>query len=301
MDIYHIMYILDNSLRTSLAPSRKSRPPSPPAPDVSLCLVTYSPDHLYYKGRREIVDLCIRSMLAGAHASRELIIWDNGSTPEYKEFLKSFHPAVFVESENVGGYNARRAMLGIARGRYACITDDDVLFSREWFKEQMEILHNFPGHVATGIPRNCRAEVEPIVRGMENVKLYRGMILPPRWYTELIQAGFIHSPNQSRFKDYIIERGNIRGWLVKMDTQILGRRDFLSVFHDHYEEKTIANSGGICERMSEAGVLQIATLQRTAWHIGNVIDQSVLDIQQEMVKPRFKPDLEGKLIYDSIQ
>lgn len=270
-------------MRTAVAPSRVARPPSPPRPDLSLCVVTYCPPLPYYNGRMEIVRKCIKSMCAGAR-DYELIIWDNGSTPEFKEFLKSFSPNVFVESENIGGYNARRAMLGIARGKYACITDDDVLFSRNWLVKQMGILNVFPAHIATGIPRNCRADAESIVAGMDNVKLYAGK-LPPKWYDDLITAGFIHSKTQARFKDYIIERNGVRGWVVKMDTQMLGNRDILLCFHDHYEEKTIANSGGICERMESAGVLQIATMQRTCYHMGNVIDQSVLDAEKEMTSP----------------
>ena len=277
-------------MRTALAPNRSNRPPSPPAPEVSLCVVTYRSKHNYYDGREKITEMCIKSLLKGARGREvELIIWDNDSTPEYHEYLKTFKPNALVWSENIGGYNARRAMLGMARGKYACITYDDVLFSKFWLKEHYDLLVTFPGSLITGIPRNYKSDTRPIVDA--GINLYECSALPSKWYADLITQGYIHSKAAARYKDYIVEKNGRRGWLVKMDTQIFGRTETLRMVHDHYETLTIANSGGICERMETYQIMEIATLNRTAYHIGNVIDASVEEARLEMLDGRFDPDL----------
>lgn len=277
-------------MRTALAPNRANKPPSPPAPDVSLCVVTYKSKHYYYEGREKITEMCIKSLLKGARGcNTELIIWDNDSTPEYHEYLKTFKPNALVWSENVGGYNARRAMLGMARGRYACITDDDVLFSPLWLKEQSELLKTFPGSLITGIPRNYKGDKPPRVDA--GITLYEGQFLPRQWYQDLLTQGYFHSKAVSRYNDYIVERDGKRGWLVKMDTQIFGKIETLRMVHDHYEILTLANSGGICEKMEAYQIMEIATLNRTAYHIGNEIDPSIERVGEEMKLCHVEMDL----------
>lgn len=144
-------------MRTSVGPNRSNNKlkPSPAVPEVSLCVVTHMTSHPYHAQRMDVVKLCLDTLVKGARGyNTELIIWDNGSTiPAFIGLLQSYMPNVFIRSENMGGYNGRRGMLGVARGKYACITDDDILFAPNWLTRQLEILHAFGENVvATGVP-----------------------------------------------------------------------------------------------------------------------------------------------------
>lgn len=287
-------------MRTELAPLRLKRPPSPRAPDISLCVVAYSDLHPYYDGREDIMKLCLSSMLEGARGyDYELLIWDNGKNPVYSELLKGYKPTFYVQSENIGGYNGRREMLKMARGKYACITDDDVLFSKDWLQKQFELVHAFKGHTATGIPRNSRGNPLPILYTMKDIRLYVGKFLPKVWYDDLILAGHINGVTLQRFPDFLVEKSGNYGWVEWMDTQLFGPLELLMLGHEKYCAETISSSGGVCGNLERNGILQLATLYRTCYHIGNVIDESVERVRQEMRDRKHIPiNYKGNLHYD---
>jgi hypothetical protein len=279
-------------LRTEIAPNRKVHTQKSPAPpDVSLCVVTHYTEHLYHKDRMEIVKLCIDSMLAGAQGHKtELIIWDNASTPAFRVLLKSYNPTVYVESLNIGGYNGRRAMLALARGRYTCITDDDVLFRPGWLGLQLKLLETYPMIAAAcGSPRPYHASAA----GLERCNVRTGFMLPADWLSDLSVSVGVAPGGADRGRDMLVDHEGVRAWVVHCDMQMLGKTNTLKLFHEDYCEY-IGTSGGVCNAMKEANRVQLATVQRTCVHIGNKIDKTVLSIQTQFNNPYREPTIEIK-------
>ncbi len=265
-------------VRTSLGPNRAHKVPAPLEPEVSLCVVTHYTKHPWHKTRMPVVQLCISSMLSGARGHNyELIIWDNGSTPEFRDVLREYKPTVLVESENIGGYNGRRAMLGMARGKYSCITDDDILFAPNWLFDQMKIARTFPNTVANGVPRGYTG----VPLALAGCDMYTGKVMPSQWRVDLKTGGV--KPQLSNYREYLLERNGVRGWLNITDMQMLGLTADLRKLHEPYCE-FLGTSGYLCSRMQSAGFAQAATFRRTAAHIGNVIDKSIIDTQVEMAQ-----------------
>lgn len=276
-----------------MAPNRKvhSRK-SPPVPFVTLAVVTYCGPEAWYKNRTEIMKMCLDTMLEGIKEHKyELIIWDNGSTPEYRDFLQSYNPDVFVKSINVGGYNARRAMLGIARGEYTCITDDDVLFSSHWLSEQLKILHAFPpAATVSGCVKNYNAGAGELVR-LPGCSVRIGQMMPREWF-EALCASVGQSPGGSdRGEEMLAERNGVKAWVIRADTQLLGKTTVLQDLHKPYCEY-LGTSGHLCDRIKDSGMIQMATLQRTSVHIGNQIDKTVNAAYKQMTGPNPLPVLD---------
>lgn len=279
-------------LRTEIAPNRRVHTQkSPAAPEVSLCVVTHYTNHPYHKDRLEVVRMCIDSMLAGAGGHKtELIIWDNGSTPEFREMLKSYNPTVFVESINIGGYNGRRAMLSLARGKFTCITDDDVLFRPGWLGLQLKLLTTYPMIAAAcGSPRPYKAAAA----GLEKYAVRTGFMLPANWLYDLNVSVGISPGGADRGRDMLVEHEGVRAWVVHCDMQMLGETKTLKIFHPDYCEY-IGTSGEVCKNMKEANRVQLATFARTCVHIGNRIDKTVTNIQKEFSGKYIEPVIEYK-------
>lgn len=96
---------------------------------VSVVMPTHNRPHLLREA--------IASVLDQTHANFELLIVDDGSTPETAELLEEYDdPRIrcFRLEPNSGGSTARNAALARVHGRYVTYLDDDNLIGRSWLR-----------------------------------------------------------------------------------------------------------------------------------------------------------------------
>lgn len=257
----------------------------PPAPALSLGIVTHYTSEPWHKDRMDVVQLCLTSMLTTRLPKYELLIWDNGSTPAFREMLRSFHPAVFVESENIGPQNGRRGLAQIARAPVISLTDDDILFSCDWFMRQLEILEGYPKvGLVSGCPHHVAFDIRKAQQSVlgwalndQDCTVWQDTILTPeQWENDyLISVG--RRPHDYRgdvsFDDALLEYHGLKAWGNGHHMQFLAytetARKFLLPFNH-----TLAYDN-LNSRVSDMKYLQLTTYDRTVAHIGNVIDETI--------------------------
>lgn len=276
-------------MRTTHSPL-KSKAPVPPAPFVSACVVTHYTDHPYHAKRMEVVETCLRTMVDGmTGADYEVLIWDNGSTPEFRDMLRKFAPAVLVESVNIGAHNARRNLAEIARGEILMQTDDDVLFHPEWLSLQLELLGVFPNvGIVSGSPHRPAftwGQTPP----PEGVKVKHGNFFPEQWIRDACASvGSDFNSFMWTFKnvqDTLLECQDeggqtVRAWGHAHHMQFLGRREIVKPFLK--PNPYMLGDGRVFNQdIMTAGLLQLTTYQRTAIHIGNYLDPRLREIMVE--------------------
>lgn len=267
--------------RTKFSPNR-NRVPLPTAPDYSLAVVTHYTADPWHARRMDVVKLCLDTMLSGAH-DHELVIWDNGSTPEFRKMLRGFAPDALIESVNVGQHAARFALNRIARGRIICHTDDDILFSPTWLDEQMKVLINYQ-HVAlvSGSPNNhafggsISANIEFSQR--PGVKRWVGRDLIPQGWEDDFSCSIGYPVDRSirRNDEILIESNGVKAWAHGHHMQFLAYRDTIDPFLKS-DSRYLLEPEDLSERIDAAGWLQLTTFERSARHIGNQIDQEMVD------------------------
>lgn len=259
-------------MRTSYSPTRGRKTPLPPRPLISLCIVTHYEKIDWYKELPEVTKLSMDSMLAGAR-DYELIIWDNGSPQEYIDILEGYKPDILIRSYNVGNWNARRAMLKMARADIVNLADCDLLYSTDWMDKQVKILKTYPN--------------VGLVHGSPNKVTDRDLITQ-EWAIK--NGGVAELIPQDWEDDYCISRhmfgGRLDGdaclvkykdvsaWVCSRDMQIVCYRDTIEPFYAHQSEN-IFDRSGLCRRIGESGLYMFSTQDRTAIHIGNRIDDTI--------------------------
>lgn len=112
-------------------------------PLVSISLVTYN-------GMRWL-DACLASVLAQTHPAFEFVILDNASTDGSAARLQTFadeHDSVRLARSpvNLGFAAAHNRNLGLARGAFVCLLNQDVLLDADFIREA---LRGFEGHPRT--------------------------------------------------------------------------------------------------------------------------------------------------------
>ena len=103
----------------------------------------------YYADLLNVLKAHLSSLRQNAGLPFDLMVFDNGSCEEVQEFLlDEFNSGdieyLLLSRKNLGKGGAWNILFGGAPGEIVAYTDNDVLFSKGWLKESMEILEVFP-------------------------------------------------------------------------------------------------------------------------------------------------------------
>jgi glycosyltransferase involved in cell wall biosynthesis len=267
--------------------------PTPPAPILTLAVVTHYTDNPYHAKRMDVVRMCLDSLLAGAQGlNYEFIIWDNGSTQEFRKILLDYKPTAFVQSVNIGAHDARHALVNMARGNLICMTDDDILFHPDWFHLQLEILTTYPRvALVSGSPQRTgfRAATSANIRwtndNPETVKTTVGKIIPEQFERDFAMSigrdWKRHQEVAENFDDTLLEYNGVKAWAHGHHMQFLAYRNVIAPYLVRsplmLDNHKLFNTGP-----DDDGMLNLTTYRRTALHIGNIIDDNIMGIAAGM-------------------
>lgn len=280
--------------------------PIPPAPEVSLAVVTHCPSgDAWYAQHPDVVKMCLDSMLAGVDGIKyELLIWDDSSTPEFRQMLKSYSPDVYIEGVNTGAVNARRALGYIARAPILCLTDDDILFSHDWLRQQLELLTTYPNvglvsgcphHVAFDI-RKAREETIAWALNEPECRVWNGTILTPeQWEDDFCISinrlpGHYEDRGDISLEDWLLEYKGVKAWAHGHHMQFLAYAETIRPYL--IPNGFMLQYDYINSRVADDGYLELTTFDRTCHHIGNVIDETVLRAQAVMSHSHAPPEFD---------
>lgn len=154
-------------------------------PNVLLTVITHLPHNVgYHTGRMKVVQRCLESMDEG---DAKVLVWDNGSTPELRNWLQQvYRPDFLILSPNIGKAAARQAILNMVPPEtIVALSDDDMEFSSGWLDAHLQLLKGFPNVGAvSGFPVRYSfgwGNVSTLAWAQENATLEQGRFLPETW------------------------------------------------------------------------------------------------------------------------
>lgn len=284
-------------MRTRYAPE-KANVKVPIPPRVTLGMVTHITPHEYYKDKMAVIRLSLTSMLAGARDQEyELIVWDNGSIPELREMIRDeFKPQIFIESLNVGAHDGRHGIAQIARGKFLSMADDDVLFFPFWLGKQIKVVETYRDSTVAGSPfragfgKATSSNLAFIRKHKDDLelKVTTGKLMPDEWTRDFaISVGrnpddYLAAINNGKRKreDVLLEYRGVKAWAHGHHLQVIGRTYKIAP-HFTRNEFLVNSHQNFNDGPDRAGIMNLCTYERTAIHIGNVIDDSIRRIARE--------------------
>ncbi|MDQ3007944.1 MAG: glycosyltransferase family 2 protein [Chloroflexota bacterium] len=117
---------------------------------ITVALLNYIPFLSgFYAETLDVLKVCMESMRKDAGLPFDLMVFDNGSCSEVREFLVKEKEEgriqyLILSEKNMGKGGAWNVMLAGAPGEIIAYTDSDVLFSPNWLSRSVEILESFP-------------------------------------------------------------------------------------------------------------------------------------------------------------
>jgi glycosyltransferase involved in cell wall biosynthesis len=164
-----------------------------PRPErITVALLNYIPFLSgFYAETLDVLKVSLESMRKDAGLPFDLMVFDNGSCAEVRDFLiqekeEGRIQYLILAEKNMGKGGAWNVMLTGAPGEIIAYTDADVLFSPNWLKRSVEILETFP-NVGMVTARPFRTPPEfyesTLNWARENATLDEGQFIP--WETFL--------------------------------------------------------------------------------------------------------------------
>ncbi len=161
---------------------------------ITVALLNYIPFLSgFYAETLDVLKVCMESMRKDAGLPFDLMVFDNGSCAEAREFLVKEKEEgriqyLILSEKNMGKGGAWNVMLAGAPGEIIAYTDADVLFSPNWLSRSVEILETFPNvGMVTARPFRTPPEFYEATlkwaRDAERAKLEEGQFVP--WETFL--------------------------------------------------------------------------------------------------------------------
>jgi glycosyltransferase involved in cell wall biosynthesis len=161
---------------------------APPAP-VTVVVIVFIPFlRGYYQNSLEILKLCLASIKANTSGEFDLLVFDNGSCAEVREFLGQEQTRGNIQflmhsSRNIGKPAAWNIALASAPGEYITYADADVYFYPGWLETSLDALAEFPqaGMVTAMpmlVPEKYSTATLKWAKKQSGVKVHRGPLLP---------------------------------------------------------------------------------------------------------------------------
>lgn len=269
-------------MRVGSNPLRSDRVNGLPA--VMLGVVTHLPNEIGYHAKRfDVIRACLSSMKERADYPHGFIVWDNGSIPKLKEWIRrEIKPDIFIESRNVGKSIARACVVNMLPEKtILAFSDDDILYLPNWLKPQIELLQHFPNvSSVSGYPirTSFRWGCENTIRwAKQNGELEAGRFLPDEWERDFaVSIGRdvkVHFDGTQKDVDYRVTYKGKRAFCVSHHCQFVGYAGRISQAVK-YDAAAMADEKPFDNALDALG-LRLSTTQRLARHIGNVLDEEI--------------------------
>lgn len=125
---------------------------------VTAAVLTFIPNDVgYFKDRFDVMRVCIESLVKNTHVPFDLMVLDNGSSPQVIDYLRQQHANgnidfLILSEQNIGKVNALQMMFRSAPGEIIAYCDDDVFFMPGWLERHLEVIDTYPDvGVVTGM------------------------------------------------------------------------------------------------------------------------------------------------------
>lgn len=262
---------------------------------TTVAVLVYSPHQAgYFQERMDVTRLAIESILANTKEPFDLLVLDNGSSPEMVEYLKSLYEKgsidyLILSKRNVGKLNALKIIFNAAPGEIVAYTDDDVFHLPGWLRAHLAIIDTYPKVGAvTGFYIRERVAVGSqstlAFADRPDIEVVRGLLIPRKWEEEyVVNSGRTWEKYDSEvegIEDVILKYQGLEAWVSAHHFQaVFPKAAMLEVLEEMlpegWSDRVMGRMLELDENMDGKGFLRLCTREQTVRLMGNVISEEV--------------------------
>ncbi len=246
----------------------------------------------YYADLLNVLKAHLSSLRQNAGLPFDLMVFDNGSCEEVQEFLlDEFNSGdieyLLLSRKNLGKGGAWNILFGGAPGEIVAYTDNDVLFSKGWLKESMEILEVFPNvGMVTARPFRTNPDYYSATvkwaTGNPEVKMQKGSLVNWEDFRDFdLSLGQALEDIQKRFsetEDIRFEYHGIRAFAGASHWQFTAYKSVLQKYLPFTMDRPMGQVKQLDQQMNAEGYLRLMTAQPLAMNMSNQVSVSPTNI-----------------------
>ncbi|HSL30047.1 MAG TPA: glycosyltransferase family A protein [Anaerolineales bacterium] len=253
---------------------------------ITIALLNYIPFLSgFYTETLDVLKVCMESMRKDPGLPFDLMVFDNGSCPEVRDFLvkekgEGRIQYLILSEKNMGKGGAWNVMLAGAPGEIIAYTDSDVLFSPKWLSRSVEILETFP-NVGMVTARPFRTPPEFFestlkwARDAERAKLEEGQFIPWETFLEFnLSLGQTEEENRKVYaetRDWKISYNNVTAMAGASHWQFTAYKSVLQQFLPFDMDKPMGQVRQLDKRINDASLLRLMVSDPLAMNMSNTL------------------------------
>ena len=251
---------------------------------ITVALLNYIPFLSgFYAETLDVLKVSLESMRKDAGLPFDLMIFDNGSCPEVRDFLiqekeEGRIQYLILSEKNMGKGGAWNVMLAGAPGEIIAYTDADVLFSPNWLSRSVELLETFPNvGMVTARPYRTSPELysSTLDWAKKNATLDEGQFIPWETFLEFnLSLGQTEEENVKVYaetSDWRIQYKGLTALAGASHWQFTAYKSTLQQFLPFDMDKPMGQVRQLDKRMNDVGYLRLMVSEPLAMNMSNTL------------------------------
>ena len=239
----------------------------------------------FYADMLKVLQACLDSIVETADLPYDLLVFDNASCPEVRQYLADQYEAgriqyLVLSDKNLGKGGAWNMILAGAPGEIITYTDNDCLFSPGWLSRSVELLETFPNvGMVTARPFRTRPEVYSATRqwaeAQPDVQVETGKLVPWETIREFdLSLGQDEADIRQRFEsgeDACLTYRGVKAFAGASHWQFTAYKSTLEQFLPFQMDRPMGQVKQLDERMNAAGLLRLMVSDPLAMNMSNTL------------------------------